>query len=93
MAGITNILPHLSVYSRCQEVDGTNNAAERTLRPAVVLCKITGGSCSRSAARAWAILASIMCLAQQQNKNVLELTKAPLRGAWSGKPLPVLVDT
>ena len=83
----------LTTFLHRPEVDGTNNAAERALRPVVVMRKITGGSRSRSAANAWAILASIMRSAQQQNQNVLELTKTLLRGAWSGKPLPVLADT
>jgi transposase len=83
----------LTTFLHRREVDGTNNAAERALRPVVVMRKITGGSRSRSAAKAWAILASIMRSAQQQDQNVLELTKTLLRGAWSGKPLPVLANT
>jgi transposase len=83
----------LTTFLHRPEVDGTNNAAERALRPAVVMRKITGGSRSRSGARAWAILASIMRSAQQQNQNVMEFTKTLLRSAWSHKPLPVIVDT
>jgi transposase len=81
----------LTTFLHRAEVDGTNNAAERALRPAVVMRKITGGSRSRRAAKAWAVLASVMRSARQQNRNVLETIKTLLRGAWSGKPLPVLV--
>jgi hypothetical protein len=81
----------LTTFLHRPEVDGTNNAAERALRPAVVMRKITGGSRSRRAAKAWAVLASVMRSAQQQNRNVLQTTKTLLRGAWSGTPLPVLV--
>lgn len=83
----------LTTFLHRVEVDGTNNAAERALRPAVVMRKITGGSRSRSGARAWAILASILRSGQQQNQNAMELMKRLLRGVWSGKPLPLLINT
>jgi transposase len=83
----------LTTFLHRPEVDGTNNAAERALRPAVVMRKITGGSRSRSGANAWAILASILRSGQQQNQNAMELMKRLLHGAWSGKPLPLLADT
>lgn len=82
---------HLTTFLHRPEVDGTNNAAERALRPAVVMRKITGGSRGRGAARAWAILSSVMRSAQQQGRNLLETIKTLLRGVWSGNPLPVLV--
>src|SRR5260221_4864971 len=82
---------HLTTFLHRPEVDGTNNAAERALRPAVVMRKITGGSRGRGAAKAWAVLFSVMRSARQQNRNVLETIKILLRGAWSGNPVPVLV--
>ncbi len=42
------------------KVDGTNNAAERALRPAVVMRKITAGSRSERGAGAKAILMSVL---------------------------------
>jgi transposase len=81
----------LTTFLHRPEVDGTNNAAERALRPAVVMRKITGGSRSAGGARAWAILASIMRTAQQQGHNVLEVIKNLLRGVWSGQPPPAQV--
>ncbi|RPI95709.1 MAG: IS66 family transposase [Chloroflexi bacterium] len=50
----------LTTFLHKQQVDGTNNAAERAIRPAVVMRKITGGSRSAEGARAWSILASVM---------------------------------
>jgi len=50
----------LTTFLHKPELDGTNNAAERALRPAVVMRKITGGSRSESGAKAWSILASVM---------------------------------
>ena len=75
----------LTTFLHDARVEGTNNAAERALRPAVVMRKITGGNRSEAGARAWAILASVMKTAQQQGRDVLDTIKALLRGTWSGK--------
>src|SRR5204862_454707 len=69
-----------------KHLDGTNNAAERALRPAVVMRKITGGSRSGKGAQAWAKLASLMRTASQQGRNVLETVKQLLVEHWAGKP-------
>jgi transposase/regulator of replication initiation timing len=83
----------LTTFLHDPKVDGTNNAAERALRPAVVMRKITGGSRSPAGARAWAVLASVMRTAQQQGRNVLETLKTLIRAAWIGKTIPLLIDT
>jgi hypothetical protein len=82
----------LTTFLHRDEVDGTNNAAERALRPAVVMRKITGGSRSAAGARAWAIAASVMRTAQQQGRDVLETLKTLLRAEWSGKNIGLLTD-
>ena len=69
---------------------GTNNAAERALRPAVVMRKVTGGSRSAAGAQAWARLASLMRTAGQQGRNVLETVKQLLMEHWAGKPAMAL---
>jgi transposase len=83
----------LTTFLHKAEVDGTNNAAERAIRPAVVMRKITGGSRSEEGARAWAILASVMRTAEQQGKDVLETIKTLLRAEWAGKDIALLTDT
>jgi hypothetical protein len=55
----------LTTFLYKKEVDGTNKAAERAIRSAVVMRKIIGGSRSPEGARAWAIWASVMRTAQQ----------------------------
>jgi transposase len=82
----------LTTFLHRKEVDGTNNAAERALRPAVVMRKITGGSRSEQGARAWAILASVMRTAEQQGKDVLESIKTLLKAEWSGKETALLTE-
>lgn len=68
-----------------KQVDGTNNAAERALRPAVVFRKITGGSRSTAGADAWATLASILRTARQQGRDVLDTLKTLIERHWSGQ--------
>jgi len=75
----------LTTFLHHSKVDGTNNAAERALRPPVVMRKITGGNRSEEGAKAWAILASVMRTAQQQGRDVLATIKILIRGTWSGK--------
>jgi transposase len=82
----------LTTFLHKAEVDGTNNAAERALRPAVVMRKITGGSRSEAGARAWAILASVMRTAQQQGRDVVPTIQDLLKAEWSGKPAALLTE-
>lgn len=82
----------LTTFLHKKEVDGTNNAAERALRPAVVMRKITGGSRSEEGANAWAIVASVMRTAEQQGKDVLDSLKTLLKAEWSGKETALLTE-
>lgn len=82
----------LTTFLHRKEVDGTNNAAERALRPAVVMRKITGGSRSEAGARAWAILASVMRSAQQQGRDVVETIQTLLKAEWAGKEATLLSE-
>jgi transposase len=82
----------LTTFLHKKEVDGTNNAAERALRPAVVMRKITGGSRSAAGAKAWVIVASVMRTAEQQGKDVLESIKTLLKAEWSGKETALLTE-
>lgn len=82
----------LTTFLHKSEVDGTNNAAERALRPAVVMRKITGGSRSDQAAAAWATLASVMRTAEQQGRDVLATIKTLLKAAWAGKDVALFSD-
>ena len=83
----------LTTFLHDPQVDGTNNAAERALRPAVVMRKITGGSRSESGAQAWAILASVMRTAEQQGHDLVKTIKTLLRASWAGEKTILLTDT
>jgi transposase len=66
-----------------EKLDGTNNAAERALRPAVIMRKITGGSRSTDGAAAWAKLASLLRTADQRKLGVYDATKKLILDYWA----------
>lgn len=66
-----------------EKLEGTNNAAERALRPAVIMRKITGGSRSKQGAAAWAKLASLLRTADQRQLGVYEATKKLILDYWA----------
>jgi transposase len=75
-----------------REVEGTNNAAERALRPAVVARKISGGSRSERGARATAVLLSVLRTARQQGEPLLETVQTLLKANWAGENPALLTD-
>jgi transposase-like protein len=66
-----------------EKLHGTNNAAERALRPAVVMRKITGGSRSHAGAAAWARLASLLRSADQRGLGVYDATQKLVIDYWA----------
>ena len=82
----------LTAFLWIKDLDPTNNAAERALRPQVVARKISGGSRSKAGAVAWARLASIMRTATQQNQKILDTIRSMLIAAWSSRRPPALPD-
>jgi hypothetical protein len=82
----------LTVFLRQDGVAGDNNAAERALRPAVVMRKISGGSRSEKGARATAILLSVIKTALQHNCPLFETVKTLLKSHWSGENPGLLTD-
>lgn len=53
-------------------VDGTNNAAERALRPSVVARKISGGNRSMKGAKTYKVLLSVTQTLYQNGKNLVK---------------------
>ena len=76
----------LTAFLWDRHLDGTNNAAERALRPAVVARKISGGSRSDRGADAWAKLASLLRTTSQQGRRSLDTIKTMLQAKWSAAP-------
>ena len=76
----------LTLFLWDDQVVADNNAAERALRPAVILRKITGGSRSDRGAKATAILMSIARTIRQHELPLLETFKDMLMASWANKP-------
>jgi transposase len=66
------------------EVDGTNNRAERALRPMIVARKIFGGDRSRRGARVFEILASVVQTLRLRGQNLMNHGPGHLRWASYG---------
>jgi transposase len=73
-------------------VAADNNLAERSLRPAVILRKITGGSRSERGAKATATLMSITRTIRQQDLPMLETFKDILMASWAKRPFDDILD-
>jgi hypothetical protein len=56
-------------------VDATNNLAERQLRPAVIARKVSCGNRTEKGAATWQTLASISATASQQQVSFKELVR------------------
>jgi hypothetical protein len=76
-----------------KDLEGTNNAAERAIRPMVVSRKISGGSRSENGADAFAKLASLLRTAGQQGKHLLGTIKSMLVAAWSTSNPAVMLNS
>ncbi|HET92141.1 MAG TPA: IS66 family transposase [Chloroflexi bacterium] len=80
---LTKQRPHLLTFLYVDEVDATNNIAERTIRPAVIVRKISAGNRSDKGADTHAILASIIQTCRQQERDFLDVATELL-----GNPTP-----
>jgi hypothetical protein len=80
---LTRYRSELTRFLWDEKLDGTNNAAERALRPAVIMRKITGGSRSSDGAAAWAKLASLLRTADQRQLGVYDATKKLILDYWA----------
>jgi len=75
-------------------VPGTNDAAERMIRPSVIVRKVGGCNKTLRGALVHAVLASLMVSVRQNGKRFLELALALWRQTtlqaldWSGEPVP-----
>jgi len=71
-------------------VEPTNNAAERSLRHAVIWRKLSFGTQSESGSRFVETLLSVIETCRQQNKNVLTYTTQAVEAHFANKPAPSL---
>jgi len=71
-------------------VEPTNNAAERSLRHAVIWRKLSFGTQSENGSRFVETLLSVIETCRQQNKNVLTSVTEALQAHFANKPAPSL---
>lgn len=88
--------PHLLRFLYVNELDATNNLAERMIRPAVITRKTNGGNRSRSGAATHAILSSVLVTCRQHSIPILdylvELQRFGGHPISLVTPLPLRVD-
>lgn len=70
---------HLLTFLYVDEVDATNNIAERRIRPAVIVRKISAGNRSNDGSDTHAVLTSLIQTCRQQDCDFLDVATALLR--------------
>ena len=64
--------PHLLRFLYVDDLDATNNLAERQLRPGVIIRKTNGCNRTRSGAQTHSILASVLVTCRQHSVPILD---------------------
>lgn len=72
VVNLLNERDNLFEFVKNPYVDGTNNAAERALRPSVVARKISGGNRTVKGARTYEVLLSVIQTLHQKRKNLVK---------------------
>jgi len=83
--------PHLLRFLYVDELESTNNLAERMLRPAVITRKTNGCNRNRSSAMTHAILASVLVTCRQHSIPILDYLVQLQHAYGSGGTPPALV--
>ncbi|MFQ3664280.1 MAG: IS66 family transposase [Chloroflexaceae bacterium] len=76
-----------------EEVEPTNNAAERALRPAVLWRKGCFGTQSEAGSRFAERMLMVSATCQQQQRPLLPFVTNAITAYWSGQPCPSLFPT
>jgi hypothetical protein len=76
----------LAEFLLIKDLPGDNNAAERAIRPAVVIRKISGGHRGATTANAAAVVMSVLRTARQQNKELIATVKHLVQRHLAGQP-------
>jgi hypothetical protein len=77
---------HLFVFLEVDEVEATNNLAERQLRPAVISRKISCGNRTWRGARQWETLASLVATCAQTGRSFGDLVRTALLAPTAPDP-------
>ena len=83
----------LWTFVRHEEVDPTNNAAERAIRPGVLWRKGSFGTQSVQGSRFVEAMMTVAATLKQQHRNVLDYVTAACEAALCGERAPSLRPT
>jgi transposase len=81
----------LWTFVRQEEVEPTNNAAERALRHAVIWRKLTFGTQSAAGSRFVETMLTVIESCRQQHRNTFEYLTAAVQAHLAGQPSPSLL--
>lgn len=76
----------LAAFLLVKDLPGDNNAAERAIRPAVVIRKISGGHRGAATADAAMVVMSVLRTARQQGTNLVATVKQLAQRHLAGEP-------
>src|SRR3954470_2808694 len=82
---------HLWTFVRVEEVEPTNNDAERALRHGVIYRKLSGGTESEAGSRFVERMLSVVATCRQQEVNVLDYLTRCYQASQDGQPAPSLL--
>ena len=88
---ILNLAPALWTFLEHPDVEPTNNAAERALRPAVIHRKLSYGVQSRRGGLCQSRLLTVTTSLKQQGRDVLEFLVEAWNAHYHGLPAPSLL--
>jgi transposase len=81
----------LWTFVRVEGIEPTNNAAERSLRAAVLWRKVSYGTQSARGSRYVASMLTVLMSCQQQGRNALAYLTACCQAFYASRPIPSLV--
>lgn len=76
----------LAAFLLDEDLPGDNNAAERAIRPAVIIRKVSGGHRGATTATAAAVVMSVLRTARQQGRNLIATVKHLVQRHLAGQP-------
>jgi len=82
---------HLWTFVRVEDVEPTNNDAERALRHGVIYRKLSGGTAGESGSRFVERILSVVATCRQQEINVLDDLTCCYEAALDGRLAPSLL--
>ena len=82
----------LWVFLDYDEVEPTNNAAERALRPFVICDKLSFGTQSVEGSRFMETMLSIIETCRQQKRNLFAFITSAINAAYAKRPIPKLLN-